>query len=213
MQKKALILTYEGMSLSEITLLTDYLTVFQPWEEMWQLDTVGTRKKLIQSEDCFQIQPNKNLKEVNFSEYEVIILSGIMNPYPIAEDKELIEFLKPLATMSVRPLIVAISSAPMLLAKAGVLDNVKFTSGLFEETLDEFTFFQKENIVRQPLVYDDQARILTAIGFAYREFAVKTAQLLGFEVKDTAFSGIRMAPPYTAEELTFHIAPNVQEES
>ena len=41
-KNKALVLVYNGMSLSEITLLTDYLTVFQPWEEWWDIDTVGS---------------------------------------------------------------------------------------------------------------------------------------------------------------------------
>lgn len=31
MTKKALVLIYEGMSLSEINLLTNYLTIHQPW--------------------------------------------------------------------------------------------------------------------------------------------------------------------------------------
>lgn len=205
-ENKALVLVYDGMSMSEITLLTDYLTVYQPCDEWWMIDTVGSHdKKMIKSEDSFQIVPNKSFDEINYSDYQLILLTGIMNPYPIAEDKELINFLKPLANLENRPLIAAISSAPMLLAKAGVLRDSKFTSGLFEETLNEFDFFNKENIVRQPLVYDEKHHIITAIGFAYREFAVKTAQLLGFELPDDKFSGPRTTPPYTEEELTFYM--------
>ncbi|MGX7024050.1 DJ-1/PfpI family protein [Vagococcus hydrophili] len=210
MNKKALVLLYEGMSLSEVTLLTDYLTVFQPCGEWWTIDMVGANKKVpIKTEDSFLILPNKEYEEVVFSEYQVIILTGIMNPYPIAEDEALINFLKPLVEMETRPLIAAISSAPMLLAKAGILKGVAFTSGLFEETLNEFSFFEKEKIVRQPLVYDESAGVVTAIGFAYREFAVKVAQLLGFDLADTSFSGPRKDRAYTPEELTFYMYPEV----
>lgn len=196
------------MSLSEITLLTDFLTVFQPWEEWWDIDTVSSKEiNMIKTEDSFQIVPSKTFEDINFDNYKVIILSGIMNPYPIAEDKELIEFLKPLSDMVNRPLIAAISSAPMLLAKSGVLKGVKFTSGLFEETLNEFDFFEKENIVRKPVVYDKENNIITSIGFAYREFAVLTAQILGFDLPDDKFSGARKDRPYTDEELTFYMYP------
>ena len=207
-KNKALVLVYNGMSLSEITLLTDYLTVFQPWEEWWDIDTIGSiNKEMIKTEDSFQIVPNKSFNEINFEDYNLIILSGIMNPYPIAEDKALIEFLKPLKKMSNRPLIASISSSPMLLAKSGILEGVKFTSGLFEETLNEFDFFEKKNIIRQPVVYDKKNNIITAIGFAYREFAVQTAQILGFDLPDDKFSGPIQDKLYTEEKLTFYMYP------
>lgn len=204
-KRKALFLIYDGMSLSEVALLADFLTAFQPYDASWQIDTVGSKEgRMVTTEESFQVLPNKKFDQIVFSNYEIIVLTGNINPYPIAEDKELIEFLRGLVNMPNRPLIGAISSAPMFLAKAEVLKGVKFTSGLFEETLNEFDFFEKENIVRQPIVFDEEKNILTAIGFASREFAVKAAQLLGFDLPDHAFSGARKAPPYTEEELTFY---------
>ncbi|KAF1306190.1 DJ-1/PfpI family protein [Enterococcus saccharolyticus] len=205
--KKALVLLYTGMSLSEINLLTNYLTIHQPDDQIWTIDTVAAEKIPYATEDQFLVTPTKIFSEIDFSDYEIIIFPGIINPYLVAEDKQLLQFLQPLKTMSNRPLISAISSSPMLLAKAGILEDVTFTSGLFEETLDEFSFFQKENILRQPLVYDAQAHILTAIGFAFREFAIESAKLLGFELPETKFTGPRKAPPYTADELTFYRNP------
>lgn len=208
MKEKALVIVYEGMSLSEITLLTDYLTVFQPWGNWWDIDTAGSKKKkMIKSEDSFQIVSNKAFDEINFDDYKVIILSGIMNPYPIVKDNDLIEFLTPLKTMKKRPLIAAISSSPILLAKSGILEGGKFTSGLFEETIDEFDFIERENIIRKPVVYDKEKNIITAIGFAYREFAVQVAQILGFDIPNDSFSGIGDRS-YTDEELTFFMHPN-----
>ena len=204
-KRKALFLVYDGMSLSEVTLLADFLTAFQPCESSWQIDTAGSKdKKIVTTEESFQVLPNKSFEEVDFSDYEVIILTGNINPYPIAEDIDLIEFLKKMNGLSNRPLIAAISSAPMFLAKAGVLEGVKFTSGLFEETLNEFDFFDKQNIVRKPVVFDKEKNIVTAIGFAYREFAVKVAELLSYENAERSLAGPRKDREYTDEELTFN---------
>lgn len=202
---KALCLIYEGMSLSEINLLTNYLTIYQPINQEWTIDTVGAEKTIYSTEDQFLVTPKKTFDEIEFKDYKVIILPGIINPYPVADDDRVIEFLQPLAKMKNRPLITAMSSAPMLLAKSGVLDNVQFTSGLFEETLNEFDFFQKENIVRQPWFYDEEHRILTAFNIAFREFAIESAKLLGFEISQEMFSGPRKDRPYTEEELTFYM--------
>ncbi len=207
-QRKALFLVYDGMSLSEVTLLADFLKVFQPCEDAWEIDTVGSRdKRMVTSEESFQIVPNKSFDEILFSDYEVIVLTGNINPYTIAEDKELISFLSRLVDVDKRPLIAAISSAPMFLAKSGVLEGVRFTSGLFEETLDAFNFFEKENIVRKPVVYDKEHHIVTGIGFAYREFAVKVAELLGYDDAARRLSGVRVDREYTPEELTFYMNP------
>ena len=74
-KNKALVLVYNGMSLSEITLLTDYLTVFQPWEEWWDIDTDGSiNKEMIQTEDSFQIVPNKSFNQTNIQDYNIKIL-------------------------------------------------------------------------------------------------------------------------------------------
>lgn len=203
-KRKALVLIYDGLSISEITLLTNYLTIYQPIEDEWQIDTVGAEKKSYQSEDQFLLTPKLIFSEIDFNNYKIVILPGIINPYPIADDQRVIDFLKPLAKIKNRPLISSMSSSPMLLAKAGVLEGVKFTSGLFEETLDEFDYLEKENIVRQPIYYDEEHNILTAIGFAFREFAIESARILGFDVGDKMFSGVRDRP-YTEEELTFYM--------
>ncbi|WP_126806237.1 DJ-1/PfpI family protein [Vagococcus elongatus] len=206
--KKALVFVYDGMSLSEIALLTDFLTAFQSSEHSWKIDTVSSKNpRMIKTEDSFQIIPNKIFSEIDFMDYQVIIFSGIIDPYSIANDLDLINFIKPLANLTDRPLIAAISSAPMLLAKAEILKGVKFTSGLFEEALDEFDFFDKANIIRKPVVYDEKNNIVTAIGFAYREFAVKVAELLGFENAERRLAGVRTDRPYTDEELTFYKKP------
>lgn len=206
MRKKALVIIYESMSISEITLLTNYLTIYQPSiEDEWIIDTVGEHLKPYKTEDQFQIIPTKKYTDIDFNDYKIIILPGIIMPFEIFAEDVHSDFLKPLKTMKNRPLIASISSSPALLAKAGILDGVKFTSGLFEETLNDLDYIQKENIVRQPIVTDEKHGIITAIGFAYKEFAIECARLLGFNISEKIFSGVRKEPPYTEEELTFYM--------
>ena len=49
----------------------------------------------------------------------------------------------------------AISSSPLLLAKAGVLTGKKFTAGFFMQMTEVYSFIGKENFVHQGIVCDD----------------------------------------------------------
>jgi len=82
---------------------------------------------------------------------------------------------------------------------AGLLENTKFTSGVFDEVLQELDFIPKANIRHVPVLQD--GNIITAIGFAFREFAVLTMQALGIDCGEDILNGVTRK--YTQEELTF----------
>lgn len=65
-----------------------------------------------------------DLLNSNLDDYNCVILPGIINPLPALYDNKLINFLAELKNRDI--LIAAISSYPILLAKAGILDEVKF---------------------------------------------------------------------------------------
>ena len=98
-------------------------------------------------------------------------------------------------------IIASISSSPILLGKAGILKNHKFCCGLFEEVMDEYPVVPRENIVRKPL-YED-GNLITAIGFAFREFAVAVAKKVGIDCSENIFDPVTRE--YSEEELVFHI--------
>ena len=90
----------------------------------------------------------------------------------------------------------------MLLAKAGLLDNVKFTSGMWDEICRGLDFIPYENIVHQPIIKD--RNFITAMGFAYREFAIETIKALGVDdCKDGLFNGI--PNDYKEEDLIYEM--------
>lgn len=192
--KKIAVMIYPYFSMQEISCLTDGLKVYFDID----VDVFAASKEIVRSEDNFQIVANKTFEEFSLEEYGCLILPGIWNPLPALFDERNIDFLRTLKNADI--LICAISSAPMLLAKAGLLDCVKFTSGIFDEICRELEFIPYKNIVRKPLVKDNN--IITAIGFAFREFAEETIRELEIDpLKWGLFRGMEKSWP--EEELIF----------
>jgi len=121
--KKALCIIYPNFSLYEVVGLTSTLALSFGIE----IDYVGSDRGIITSEDGLACQPTRTLDEVVIEDYSCVILPGMINIAPALHDEKLISFLRSLKQQEV--LIAAISSAPILLAKAGLLKDNKFTGG------------------------------------------------------------------------------------
>lgn len=190
--KKIAVLLYPNFSLQEVTTLTSCLTV---WFGQ-TLDFVGTEIEPYRSEDGFLVTPTKRAGDVSAGDYDCVILPGIIDPMPALFDETLTDFLRGAAENT---LFAAISSAPLLLAKAGLLDKRKFTAGFFMQMVDHFSFIPRENFVHRPVVED--RNVITAIGFAFREFAEAVLKRLGFDPGEKFMWPVDRE--YTEEELTF----------
>ncbi len=193
MRKYAVIL-YPDFSLQEITCLTSALTVW--FGE--QIDFLASEDREYRSEEGLRILPTKTMDDVKITDYDCVILPGTINPLPALFDEKLIDFLKGVADSDV--VIAAISSSPILLSKAGVLDGKKFTAGYFMQMADVFPFIEKENFIHRGVVED--GNIITGIGMFFREFA--EAVLKRFEY-DFGKNFMRYDPAeFSEEELTFY---------
>lgn len=195
MPKNIAVLIYPHFSMQEISCLTDALSIF--YEK--KIDVFAHSKEIIQTEDGFQVIANKTLDEFNTEDYECLILPGMINPLPALYDESIIDFLHTLNDSNL--IIAAISSAPLLLAKAGLLNHKTYTSGIWEEMIQYFGFFDASTNLHQPIVRDQN--IITAIGFAFREFATATIHAIGLECDDEMFSSVSRT--FTKEELTFQM--------
>lgn len=87
----------------------------------------------------------------------------------------------------------------MLLAKAGLLDDVKYTAGIWDKVSHYFDFIPEQNNLHQPFVHDKN--IITAIVFAFREFEMETIWALGLDCGGNFFKPV--SREYTREELIF----------
>ena len=194
--KKVLCIIYPNFSLYEITTLTSTLAL----SFGVTIDYVASEHSIVISEDGLPCQPTKTLDQIRIEEYSCVILPGMVNIGPALQDEKLISFLRELGEQNV--LIAAISSAPLLLAKAGLLKDTKFTGGIWQNFFDYFEFLPRENFQPKVLVQDKQ--IITAIGFAHQEFARKVILSLGLaENTDNYF---KEKNEYSEEDLLFTLS-------
>ena len=194
--KKVLCLIYPNFSLYEITALTSTLALSFDVT----IDYVASDDSIVVSEDGLPCQPTKTLDQICIEEYSCVILPGMVNIGPALQDEKLISFLRDLGEQDI--LIAAISSAPLLLAKAGLLKDTKFTGGIWQNFFDYFEFLPRENFQPKLVVQDKQ--IITAIGFAHQEFARKVILSLGLaENTDNYF---KERNDYSEEDLIFTLS-------
>ena len=194
--KKVLCIIYPNFSLYEITALTSTLALSFDFT----IDYVSSDDSIVISEDGLPCQPTKTLDQICIEEYSCVILPGMVNIGPALQDEKLISFLRDLGEQDI--LIAAISSAPLLLAKAGLLKDTKFTGGIWQNFFDYFEFLPRENFQPKLVVQDKQ--IITAIGFAHQEFARKVILRLGLaENTDNYF---KEKNEYAAEDLIFTLS-------
>ena len=194
--KKVLCIIYPNFSLYEITALTSTLALSFDIT----IDYVASDHSIVVSEDGLPCQPTKTLDQICIEEYSCVILPGMVNIGPALQDEKLISFLRDLGERDV--LIAAISSAPLLLAKAGLLKDTKFTGGIWQNFFDYFEFLPRENF--QPKVVVQDKQIITAIGFAHQEFARKVILSLGLaENTDNYF---KERNDYSEEDLIFTLS-------
>ena len=192
--KKHAVLIYPDFSLQEITCLTSCLSVW--FGE--KIDVVAGEMKFYKSEEGFQITPTKTVDEVHPSDYSSIILPGTINPLPALYDDKLIDFLR--EGKDTDTLFAAISSSPILLSKAGVLDGRDFTAGCFMQMTETFSFIDKTHFIHKPVV--ESGNVITGIGMFFREFAEKVLLRMGYDIGD-GFMAVADRE-YTEAELTFY---------
>ena len=193
-QRKYAVLIYPGFSLQEITCLTSALTVW--FGE--KIDVIAAENKPYRSEEGFSVMPDKTADQADPAGYACIILPGTVNPLPALFDDKLMEFLR--RGKGTDTLFAAISSAPALLAKAGLLEGRDFTAGFFMQLAQTFPFIDTAHFVHRPVVED--GNVITAIGMFFREFAQAVLERLGYDVgphfMDTS------CREFTEDELTFY---------
>ena len=194
--KKVLCIIYPNFSLYEVVSLTSTLALSFGVE----IDYVGSDRNIITSEDGLACQPTRTLDEVVLEDYSCVILPGMINIAPALHDEKLISFLRSLKQQEI--LIAAISSAPILLAKAGLLKDTKFTGGIWQNFFDYFEFLPRENFKAKAVLQDKN--IITAVGFAHQEFARKV--ILGLGLAENTDNYFKEQNEYSEEDLIFTLS-------
>ena len=192
--RKYAVLIYPHFSLQEITCLTSCLAVW--FNE--KIDFIASEMKVYESEEGFRITPTKTVDEVNPSDYTCIILPGTIYPLHALYDDKLIEFLR--KGKGSGTLFAAISSSPVLLSKAGILDGKDFTAGYFMQMAETFSFVDTAHFVHKPVM--ESGNVITGIGMFFLEFAEKVLHRLGYDVGDHFMKVSEQ--DFAEEDLTFY---------
>ena len=196
--KKSAVMLYPQFSLQEISCLTELFCFYEK-----EILTFSADGEAVKSEDGFTVLPDRPFSDFCREEVDCLILPGMWEPLPVMLDSRNIHFLAQF--QGDKELVIgAISSAPLLLGKAGLLAEHRFCNGVFEEFLDAFPVLPEEGVVRAKLMED--GNLVTAHGEAFREFALAVAQKVGIRCSDSLFSGVK-GKSYTKEELIYHLPP------
>ena len=202
--KKAAVMLYPLFSMQEISCTTELFRFYDK-----EIVTFAAGGEAVKSEDGFTVLPDKSFENFRREDFDCLVLPGIWEPLPVMLDERNIRFLEQFRRDS-ELVIAAISSAPLLLGKAGLLEGKRFTHALFEEFLDAFPVVPREGVVRTFLVED--GNLITAHGGAFREFAAAVGRKAGIDCPETVFSGMAGAE-YTEEDFIFHLPPEDIEEA
>lgn len=194
--KKVLCIIYPNFSLYEITTLTSILALSFDIT----IDYVASEHSMVFSEDGLPCQPTTTFEQINLDDYSCVILPGMVNIGLALQDEKLNSFLRELGEQDI--LITAISSAPILLAKAGLLNDTKFTGGIWQNFFDYFEFLPRENFKAKAVLQDKN--IITAIGFAHQEFARKV--ILGLGLAENTDNYFKEQNEYSEEDLIFTLS-------
>lgn len=165
---KILLFIYDRMADFEVIYATHVLGVGLKKE----IIPIAYEDKLIRSEPGIVYKPLKLVKEVLDEDVEGIIIPGGWNGEIRDELIELIQKLN-----KEEKLVAAICGGPRFLAKAGVLDSVKFTTSLanwtdeLKQRFNEEDPFPRNNFVQTRVIKD--RNVITAQGYAFVDFAIE----------------------------------------
>ena len=82
------------------------------------------------------------------------------------------------------------------------MKDTKFTGGIWQNFFDYFEFLPRENFKAQAVLQDKN--IITAVGFAYQEFARKV--LLSLGLVDDADNYFKERNQYSEDDLIFTLS-------
>ena len=140
------------------------------------------------SEEGLRVQRDKALDGLTIAEYDSLLIPGCMDPREIIDDPRIHAFLRSFDLE--RHVVAAISSAPLLLLKAGMLEGKRYLAGAVkEELLEEGFTMEQMRGMRDVTRLDNgdgtstlcmaDGNLLTAVGRGFIAFGLQFGRMLG----------------------------------
>ena len=139
------------------------------------------------SEEGLRVKRDKALTELVRADYDSLLLPGCMDPRGIIDDPRIHAFLRGFHLSD--HIIASISSSPLLLLKAGLLEGRSYVAGAIKEDLLEEGFTMEQMHGMRDVTDLDNAdgtrtlclqdgKLLTAVGSAFIQFGIRFGELL-----------------------------------
>ncbi|HWI60979.1 MAG TPA: DJ-1/PfpI family protein [Symbiobacteriaceae bacterium] len=176
---KLLVLIYPTFSEFEVAVATTILG------RKYEILSLGLDDAPVTGEGGFRCIPHVTVGNANPDEYAGLIIPGAPEFRPVIECPALDDLVRSLYAAG-KPL-AAICGGPMVLGKAGILAERRYTTSLLQEHR-AFLGIPEATFVDQDLVQD--GHVLTAKGPAYVEFGLAAARLFGYFRDDEHFAEV-----------------------
>lgn len=147
----------------------------------------------VKSEEGLCILPDQTIDEIDTGEFDSLLLPGAADIRSAVEDERILEFIRKFQGKT----IGAISIAPVLLVKAGLLSGKPFMAGVNKEDLLEEGFTSEElagmigwdECTQNPVIdgYIVTENIVTSVAFHFVRFGLQFCKMLGVEISPKTF--------------------------
>ena len=186
--KKTAVLIYDQFCNFEIAPALEMLAMAQKPITVFAKDIIPIR-----SEEGLLVLPEKRIDELLPEEYDSLLLPGAADIREAIEDYEVITFIK---QFDGKP-IGAISIAPLLLLKAGMLNGKPFMAGVNPEELAEEGYTPDElalmkgwdECIAHPVPEGCicSGNIVTSVSFNFIPWTLTFGKLIGIELSPKTF--------------------------
>jgi len=186
--KKTAVLIYNQFCNFEIAPALEMLAIAQKPITIFSRSLAPVR-----SEEGLTVLPEMTIDELRLEEYDSLLLPGAMDIREAIEDEAILAFIKQFDGMP----IGAISIAPLLLLKAGLLDGKPFMAGVNPEDLAE-EGYTTENLalmkgwdesIKNPIPegYIRSGNIVTSVCYEFLRWTLAFGEMLGIKVSPKTF--------------------------
>lgn len=186
--KKTAVLIYDSFCNFEFSVALEILALSEK-----KITVFGKTKDPIKSEDGLTVLPDDVIDNIDPDEYDSLLLPGAMDIRESIEDEKIIDFVRKFDGK----IIGAISIAPLILVKAGLLNGKPFMAGVNKEEIFEEGFSEED--LAQMVGWDDNLAapikdgyivtgdIITSISYNFIKWALAFGKMLGIDIPSNTF--------------------------
>lgn len=188
--KKTAVLIYNQFCNFEFSVALEMLAMGEK-----PITIFARRMEPVKSEEGLTVLPDMAISDIDFNEYDSLLLTGSADIREAIEDENVLAFIK--AFDDRKMIIGAISIAPLMLVKAGILSGKPFMAGVNKEEIMNEGFSEEDlkgmigwddninNPVSEGYIQSDH--VITSISYNFIKWAFAFGNAIGIKVYPKSF--------------------------